>query len=182
MTDTAPTTVETGDSGPLLPSGGHPLDMSVAGDQVARHTDSPVPHDTAGNAYTTGRKGFATPNREALGVFQRASEFFSAKTIKVDASNGGTAELAGRQPGRRSIKVWVPSLLPDGSIPLGVIIAATEGECQQGLNSGVVLNVGDAITIDTEAPVFAGLIGVNTTGACQVVVEFDPPTVVSVNY
>jgi hypothetical protein len=171
-----------GDSGPLLPTGVHPRDMAVTGEAVALATDSPVGPDTPDQLWSPGRKGFPTDNREAVGVFQRCSEFWSARVVVVDANAGGTAEVAGRQRGRSSIKIWVPTTLPNGTTPAGVIIAPTQGEVQAGGNSGVVLNAGDSITLRTEAPVFAGLLGNNSTGYCQCVVEFDPPTPVSVSY
>jgi hypothetical protein len=171
-----------GDEGPQLPTGVHPLDMSVTGESVATATDSPVGPDTPDQLWTPGRQGFAADNREAVGVFQRASEFWSARGCAVDANAGGTAEVIGRQKGRTMVRIWVPTLMPNGIAPLGVIIAPTQGEAQAGLNSGVVLNVGDAIELHTEAPVFAGLIGANLTGYCQCVAYFDPPTAVSVSY
>jgi hypothetical protein len=193
MSDTAPTAAqadlaEPGQYDPFtggidLPPGVHPFDPSVAvGPGGTMPTDNAAPHDTAGDRWTAGRKGFGTDNAAALATFQRASEFWSARVVSVDANSGGTAQVVGRQRGRTNVTIWVPSLLPNGATPLGVILAPTEGEAQAGGNSGIVLLPGDSLTITTEAPVFAGLIPGNASGYCQCVVTFDPPVPVSVDY
>lgn len=193
MTDTAPTAaqVDLADPGAYdpftggnpLPVGVHPLDpSSPIGSDGQLPTDNAAPHDTAGDRWTVGRKGFGVDNAAALATFQRSSEFWSARVVSVDANSGGTAQVVGRQRGRTELTIWVPTTLPNGATPLGVILAPTEGEAQAGGNSGIVLLAGDSLTLHTEAPVFAGLIPGNTSGFCQVTVAFDPPVPVSVDY
>ena len=158
----------------FLPPGIHPRDPSVDYSGGTLPTDMPAPHDLAGNRFaTTHRRPFDTNPAEALAVWQRASSDWTARVVSVDANSGGTALVVGRQRGRGSVTVWVPSTLPNGTSPNGVVIAASEDEAQSAMG-GVALNPGDSITINTEGPVYAGLIGANTTGACQVVVDYNP--------
>jgi len=159
-----------------IPVGVHPLDRSIPGDQLARYSDSPVHHDTAGNRYTTGRKNFGTDNGEAFPVFERASSDWTAGSVVVGTNNGGTSIVVGRVRGRKTVTVWVPSTWtnPGGTstTPNGVVIGQTEGELQSG--AGAQLNPGDSITIGTEAPVWAALIPGKTSGVVQYLVEYNP--------
>ena len=137
---------------------------------------SPAPADTAGNRYNTDKKAWGTNNADALMVFQRASSDFTAGVISINSQNGNTAIVVGRQKGRQSVTIWVPSTYtsPSGasSTPNGVMIAQTEGEVQA--YAAVQLNPGDSITITTEAPIWAGILPGNTTGVCQYLVEYNP--------
>lgn len=183
MTDTTPSTdpitsllepTPPGETNRDLPVGVHPLDRAEpTHGQLAFGTASPASADTM-TAYTPGRKPFATDNPNALGVFQRASADWSARVIVVDASmSGGTAQATGRQRGRVSVTLSVPATLADGSTPLGVLFAPTEDAVQAGGNACGLLNVGDSVTLYTEASVWLGVIGANATGACMVLAEFN---------
>ena len=160
----------------LIPAGTHPRDRSIAVDDLEHYSDNPVHHDTAGDRYTTGRKAFATDNGQAFAVFERAASDFNAGAISITANNGGTSIVVGRVLGRKSVTIWVPTLWtnPAGvsAAPNGVLIGQTEGELQAG--GGVQLNPGDSITIDTEAPVWAGLIPSKTSGVVQYLVTYNP--------
>ena len=159
-----------------IPAGVHPHDRSIPGDELARYSDNPAHHDTPGNRYTTGRKNFGTDNGEAFPVFERASSDFNAGRVSVGTSNGGTSIVVGRVRGRKSITIWIPTTWtnPGGTStsPNGVTIGQTEGELQSG--AGIQLNPGDSITIDTEAPVWAGLIPGKTTGVLQYLTTYNP--------
>ena len=137
---------------------------------------SPVDPDKAGNLYTTDRKAWGTTNADALSVFERASSDFTAGVINISTQNGNTAIIVGRQKGRKSVTIWVPKTYTNASgstsTPNGVIIGQTEGEVQA--YAGAQLNPGDSITINTEAPVWAGVLGGNTSGLCQFLVEYNP--------
>jgi hypothetical protein len=162
-----------------LPPGVHPYDPSVPymGGEVLE--PQPIPQDTPGDKFTTGTQAFPIENGQALPVFQRAAEDWSVRIIKVNANSGSTAVAVGRQKGRQAATLSVPTLLPDGTVPLGVIFGPTEDEVQAGGNAGGILNPGDSVTINTEAPIFLGVIPGNATGACQVVIEFNPAVGVS---
>jgi len=158
----------------VLPPGVAPEDPSVPygpGDRLPN--DSPVGEDGA-QAYSTRPPAFPVNNPRALPVYQRAASDWTGRVVTVDSNNGGTALAVGRVKGRDAVTIWVPSTLPNGTTPNGVIIGPSEDEVQQGLNSGIVLNPGDSISIRSEAAVWVGLIGANTSGACQVMQEFNP--------
>lgn len=137
---------------------------------------APVPADEPGNKYTTSSKAWGTDNADALMVFERASSDFTAGVININAQNGNTAIIVGRQKGRKSVTIWVPSTYTSSagtsSTPKGVMVAQTEGEVQA--YAAVQLNPGDSITINTEAPIWAGILPGNTTGLCQFLVEYNP--------
>jgi len=159
-----------------IQAGHHPEDRSIPADQLAHYSDAPVPFDTHGNRYATGKKQFHLDNAEAFQVYQRAASDWNAGSVTVNANNGGTSIVVGRQRGREQVTLSVPTtwVTPAGSTitPNGVIISQTEGELQQ--NSGYQLNPGDSITIRTEAPVWVGLIDSNTTGMCLWMVTYNP--------
>jgi hypothetical protein len=69
----------------------------------------------------------------------------------------------------------VPTTLPNGNAGVGCLFGPDEDQLQQGLNAAGVLNPGDSVTINTEAPVYIGCIGAAATGDVQAVVEFNPP-------
>ena len=157
-----------------LPPGVHPNDPSeLLGPNFGGH--GPAPQDTPGNRYTTGLPPWKVENSAATPVFQRASHDWTVKIIKVDSNNGGTAVACGRQKGRQSVTLLVPTLLPDGTTPAGVVYAPTEDEVQAGSNAGGILNPGDSVSIATEGPVYVGVIGAATSGAVQVTIESTPP-------
>jgi len=140
------------------------------------HVQTPVEFDTAGNKYVTNKKAWGTDNADAIMVFERASSDFTAGVISINAQNGNTAIIVGRQKGRKSVTIWVPSTYTNSSgtssTPNGVTVAQTEGEIQN--NAAVQLNPGDSITINTEAPIWAGVLPGQTTGICQFLVEYNP--------
>jgi hypothetical protein len=137
---------------------------------------SPVKSDEPGNKYTTDKKAWGTNNADALMVFERASSDFTAGIISINTQNGNTAIVVGRQKGRKSVTIWVPSTYTNSSgsssTPNGVMIAQTEGEVQA--YAAVQLNPGDSITINTEAPIWAGVLPGASTGICQYIVEYNP--------
>lgn len=147
-------------------------------DQVAPSRypgDSPVPLDTAElTPAATGHLQFDTDNGYAIGVFQRAAHDWTSGS-RQPTSAQGPEMVVGRMKGRTSTTVWVPSKDANGNVPLGVVIGSTEGECQQGGFDVVVLNVSDSITINSEAPVWVGVISGNSTGFCQFKSEYNPP-------
>jgi len=160
----------------VIPPGTAPEDPSIPIEDLHRYSDNPAPHDTAGNRYDTGKRGFHTDNEAAFPVFERASSDWNAGAIVVTSNNAGTAIVGGRQRGRKAITLSVPTTWtdPNGTVstPNGVTISQTEGELQNG--SGYQLNPGDSVTISTEAPVWAGLIPTKTTGVVQWIVEYNP--------
>ena len=145
-----------------IPAGTHPRDRSIAVDDLDRYSDNPSDHDT--------------DNGQAFAVFERSSSDFNAGAVSITAANGGTSIVVGRVLGRKSVTIWVPTLWtnPAGvsAAPNGVLIGQTEGELQAG--GGVQLNPGDSITIDTEAPIWAGLIPAKTSGVVQYLVTYNP--------
>lgn len=138
----------------------------------AGYSEAPV-QDAPQVSQPKGEKPFNTKAWQAVAVNQRAASDFGAGTVYVTGQGGGVSVVSGRQPGRQSITIWVPTKLADGSTPNGVIIGPTEDAVQNTIG-GVALNPGDSITIRTEARVYAGLLGGATTGACQYITEINP--------
>lgn len=136
--------------------------------------EAPVPPDEAvGHApHGTGEKRFTTDNAEAVPVFQRSAHDWTSGT-KQPSVTSGPIQVVGRQRGRISTTVWVPTKDANGNTPTGVVIGATQGELQQGGFDSVVLNVGDSITIHSEGPVWCYVISGNT-GFCQFMTEYNP--------
>lgn len=157
------------------PTGVHPNDLSEPlGPGFG--SGAPTPPDTAGDRFTTGKPPWKTANKDATPVFERASHDFTVQIVAVNSAiEGGTAIACGRQKGRKSVTLSVPTVLPSGVVPFGVTFAPDQDAVQAGINAAGVLNPGDSVTINTEAPVWLGLIGANLTGWCQVVIEYNPP-------
>lgn len=124
-----------------------------------------------------GRKGtapYGTENYESLQVFERSSDQWDSYLWSIDPKqNGGTVQVAGRQKGRKSVTLSVPTALPNGWTPVQVIFASTEDGAQNQIN-GAILNPGDSVTIYTEAQVYIGLASGETTGFVQVITESNP--------
>jgi hypothetical protein len=159
-----------------LPHGMHPDDQAIPAEDLKRYSDAPVPFDTHGNKYATGKKQFNLDNGEAFQVFQRSASDWNAGSVSVNANNGGTSIVVGRQRGREQVTLAVPTsfVTPAGSTitPNGVVVGQTEGELQGG--GGYQLNPGDSLTIRTEAPVWVGLIGSQTSGLVLWMVTYNP--------
>jgi hypothetical protein len=176
--EVAPTADEQGQGDYGLPPGAHPRDPSIPFGQDPAEVDrGGVGGDPAQSFYTTkGGRPFGTPNEDAWGVYQRAAHDWDGGVVKANAStNGGTATVVGRQKGRLSVKVWIPTVLGDGSTPLPALIGPNESELQTPGNNAPVLNVGDSIVLETEGSVYIGCVGANATATVQYVVFFNPP-------
>ncbi len=149
-----------------LPLGVHPGDASTASEH------GPAPYDEEKpQQHRPGRKPWGTDNDEALPINQRAARDWRGGLCYVQSGglNSGTALVVGRQKGRTAVTIWVPTLMPNGVAPLGVLLSA-DVNALQGLGANadvIVLNVGDSVTIPTEGAVYAGVIGANATGFCQ---------------
>ena len=142
-----------------LPPGVHPTDP--------RYPAAPIiPPAQVGPVAETTRPPFDIPNGKAMGVFQRASSDWSARTLTL-SSTETVIQAAGRLKGRESVTLFVPSTATNG-----VVVARTQGTAQ--LHGGVPIAVDGSITIRTEAPVYVGLLSGKTTGKVCVVETFNP--------
>jgi hypothetical protein len=147
-----------------LPAGVHPADASWPPGEYAPHSEPPPAEERR------PVRPFATRNGLAVGVNQRAAEFWSAQSFTL-STLAPWAQLSGRRVGKRGTQIWVPA-----GAAQGVNLSPDQGTAQVGY--GVNLNVGDSIFIATEAPVYAGLQAGQTVGACYVVDLYDPILVV----
>jgi hypothetical protein len=140
--------------------------------------DEPIPEEPEEGWFSRwwGRRRFNTPASEATPTFERAATHMRTGVIVVGTNEAGTARVAGRQPGRRSITLWVPSSVVVGGVfvtpAAGVLYSNTPGELQTF--GGSVLNVGDAVTIPSETPVFVGLVPGQSIGFVQYMALFNP--------
>lgn len=167
---------ETGPADTGLPPGAHPLDPSIPLGTDRRTIDrAGIGTDEPGDLFDRGRKPWGTRNENAFAVYQRAANDWDGGVVVANSAfNGGTATVVGRQKGRVSIKLWVPAKLADGSIPNPVTFGPNESELQTPGNNAPVLNVGDAIVLETEGSVYIGVVGANPTGTVQYVVLTNP--------
>lgn len=153
-----------------LPAGVHPMDPSGP----ESFTEA---QEVPSSAKQTTRRPFATDNGQAFGVYERAAQEWRATTVVVNANQGGTSGVVGRQRGRKSVTIWVPSQLVVGGALVtpanGIMFAATEGELQGG--GGAYLAVGDSVTIASEAAVAVGLPPGAAVAYCQYLDLYNPP-------
>lgn len=137
-----------------------------------------APLDVYGDHFTRGSKRFATDNGRAIPVYQRAAHDFTAGQIYVGTANSGCSIVVGRQAGRRSVTIDVPTSYYNmaGNLvtsPIGVVVGQTESELQSP-GGGMQLLAGSSVTIETEGSVWVGLLPGQTTGFCQWVAEYNP--------
>src|SRR5580698_2407675 len=110
-----------------LPTGVHPFDPSeLVRDEFG--SNFPVPRDTGGKRYKQGAPAFDTEAEDALAVFQRSSQGWTGNNATITAA----VQAVGRQKGRISVSIWVPS-----SATNGVQIAPSSGEVEA--TAGVVV-------------------------------------------
>lgn len=173
---------ESGPGATGLPPGTHPLDPSVPLGTDPRTLDrGGIAIDQPGDRFDRGGKPWSTKNQNAFPVYQRAAEDWDGGVVVANSAfNGGTSIVVGRQKGRLAVKLWVPAKLADGTIPNPVVFGPNESELQSAISAGgvvnnaPVLNVGDAITIETEGSIYIGVVGANLTGTVQYLVLTNP--------
>ena len=116
---------------------------------------------------------FETDNAKAVPVFERAALSHYTGAAQVN----GTQMLLGRRAGRKYVVLSVPN----SYIPLGSTVASTPNgvmvdDDRSGLDtsSGYQLNAGDSLEIDSEAPIWVGLLPGLTSGVVQFSEAFSP--------
>ncbi|MDE1881979.1 MAG: hypothetical protein KGI89_15705, partial [Euryarchaeota archaeon] len=151
----------------LFPSGGVAVgferDVSGSGTKADRH-GFVVDHDR--DERNQAAPSQSTPRRDSVPVVERATSSYSARGFQITNANPYVM-LSGRRRGRKWITLAVPSsyIAPGGttsSTPLGVMIAEDPNAIVAGV--GYQLNPGDTLTIDSEAPIWAGVLPGNATG------------------
>lgn len=151
---------------------GHSPDSRTAPPRYAG--EHPVPHDTAGGDAPRGQESFDVDNDESTPVFQRATEAWTGAQFTIT----GPTQIARRMKGRTQVTVFCPNTDVNGNSILGVTIAPDPSEVQNAagaiVGSPLFLLPGMSITIPTEAPVWAGLIGTNATGFVCVMTTDNP--------
>ena len=151
--------------------GEHPDDRTAPS---THPNDMPVPYDTAGGDAPRGEPSFDTDNDEATPVFQRAAEAWTGQQFTIT----GPTQIARRQKGRQGVTIFVPATDMNGNAINGVTIAPDDSEVQNVggmvVGSPLFLLPGASISIDTEAPVWAGLIGSNANGFVCVLIADNP--------
>jgi hypothetical protein len=168
--DMAPVTQAVPGAEAPLPPGVHPGDQSVpigADGSLVEH-DKPPSSTGPATAPGTNHKPWAQENADAFPVFQRASHDWAANAYTLQSTDA-PIQLSGRLKGKLRTTVWVPT----GSAK-GVVVSPDQGDIQQG--AGITINPGDPpLNIDSEGPVWAGVIpGQATGGPVQVVTYFNP--------
>jgi len=134
----------------------------------------PVPPDTPGGGSPRGRESFATENDEAIATFERACEAWTGQQFTIS----GPTQIVRRMKGRKQATIFVPATDVNGNAISGVTIGPDDSEVQNVggavVGSPLFLLPGMSITIESEAPVWAGLIGSNATGYVCVMTTDNP--------
>lgn len=144
--------------------GVHPYDPSV--DMTQPYNNEAPVAEAPVLAPQRGSKPYQARNVDAVPVFERSSEKWTAQTLTLN--NAEPLQIAGKQKGRKELIVFVPN-----TAAAGVIIAPTPGEVS--MFQGVQLDPGATLTLKTEAPVYAGLISGQTSGIVCTVATINPP-------
>ena len=109
-----------------------------------------------------------TPHDQAVPVFERAALSHSTRAVSVSS----TSMLLGRRPGRKYVVLSCPTTYNGATNANGFQVSDTRAYIDA--NAGYQVNPGDSIEIDSEAPVWVGLLGTNTTGVVQWSEVFNP--------
>lgn len=162
----------------MLPPGVHPNDPSIPipPGQVIHSLNEPdiVPVDEPLAPPQLQRdRYFPTANPNALATYERGTSEFLPRTWQL-SSGQDPMKIANRQKGRKAVALWVPASSPIGT-PSGVIIGRLPEDCYTFGVGGIVLMPGDAITLPTEAPIYAAVIPGNSTGFVYSVSFQNPP-------
>jgi hypothetical protein len=151
----------------VLPPGVHPTDRR------ASPSDWSGPPQPAPSTYTGGREPFSVPNARAMGVWQRATRTWTPRAVRVGQT---PVKLVGRKRGRLKVSLWVPKTVVVSGVVVtvthGVLVAASAGEASQF--AGAVLNVGDSLTVPSEASVYAIALPTQVVGFVQYADYFNP--------
>jgi hypothetical protein len=138
-------------------------------DHSEHGNDYPLPKDTPGGDAPRGKQSFSDDNDEAVPVFQRADEAWTGETFIIS----GPTQVVRRMKGRTSVTLYVPSTDQAGNAVNGIVYAPDAGQVQ-GIGLPLFLLPGMSVTLHTEAPVWASVIGANATGFVCVVTTDNP--------
>ena len=143
-----------------LPGGVHP------GDQSGKDWEPPGSVDPGVQEWRPGKKPFDTKPGLAIPVWERATEEFAEQVLNLSSGMNAIA-AAGRETGRKSVTLWVPSIAS-----YGCQFSRIRGKVDNG--NGMPLNPGDSITIGSEAPVYVGVQTGQSTGVVYVLDLMNP--------
>lgn len=160
---------------PPLPPGVHPGDAATP---MVPGFDSnrPVHPDTPSALAHRRRQPWSTENEEALGVFERAAVDWTPGLIQV-GSVQNAIQVVGRQKGRTSAYLWIPTqVVWQGALLANpaagaIVIGSDPNEAQLQL---CCLNVGDAASLVSEASIYAALAPGSATMYLQFILFTNP--------
>ena len=109
-----------------------------------------------------------TPHDQAVPVYERAAETHSTRGLSINS----TSMLLGRRVGRKYVVLSCPTTYNGSTNANGFQVSDTRSYVDA--NAGYQVNPGDSIEIDTEAPVWVGVLSGNTTGVVQWSEVFNP--------
>ena len=92
--------------------------------------------------------------KDAVPVNERASESHNTRAFSINA----TSMLVGRRAGRKYVVLSVPTTFNGATNANGVQVSDTRAYIDA--NAGYQLNPGDSLEIDSEAPVWVGVLSV----------------------
>lgn len=154
-----------------LPPGIHPTDRRESATDVTSPVPAPVPTQNG----RTARPPFLVENARAMAVYQRAAKTWDGGPVRI-LKGKEPASVAVRRRGRHSVTLSVPSTVVLSGVLVtvtnGVLVAASKGEAE--LTKGKVLNIGDSLTLYTEAPVYVTTLPTATTGIVTVIELYNP--------
>jgi hypothetical protein len=109
-----------------------------------------------------------TPASQAVPVYERAAETHSTRCLSINS----TSMLLGRRVGRKYVVLSCPTTYNGSANANGFQVSDTRSYVD--VNAGYQVNPGDSIEIDSEAPVWVGVLNGNTTGVVQWSEVFNP--------
>lgn len=163
-------------SDPGVTAGVHPLDQSVPvqdGRLVEPDRPPSTGPDQLGPQGVRTKAPWSTSNEDAIPINQRAPHDWFGSTYTPNATGNNVTRIS-RLKGCKKTVLSIPAVA-NVATALPVIIAQDEGDVNQG--AGVELYPGEApLIIESEGPIFIGVVGANATGGPVRVIRFiDPP-------
>lgn len=160
-----------------VPPGVHPHDQGEMPHPAWEQPPGVPVTQSPEQAWQAGKAPFGQSNQHALGIFQRSAETWQVAAIVLDANQGSSAKIFGKQKGRTKVLLYTPTDLPSGGANPGVLIGPSESEVQQGtFQVGTTSGWASPLTLETEAPVWAGVIPGQSTGFVLAIAFVNPET------
>lgn len=153
-----------------IPPGVHPGDATALV-RPGWDSNQPVTQDQPGNKYNTGSAPWSTDNDKAVPVYQRQDHDWTTGHLTL-TQTGAVVTIVSRQAGRGPITLAVPATMDGVAVVGGLVVGPDQGDVANG--GGWTLNIGDSMTIPSEASVYARLPSGASSGSIQWFATLNP--------